>query len=188
MKTRSLTPRQERFVDEYLVDLNATQAAIRAGYSRRTARQIGEENLSKPDIAAAVRQQKTERAARVQITVDRVLQEVAAVAFANILDVLNEDGTMKPIQDFPPGITAAIANLEVSEIRDPNGVSIGSTKKLRLTDKLGGLTLLMRHMGMLNDKLKLQGEPENPLTLLIRSLQGSSIRPVQTIDLKPEDA
>jgi phage terminase small subunit len=95
---------------------------------------------------------------------------------------------VKPIQDLSPNITAAIANLEVLEMRDPDGVPVGSAKKLRLADKLGALTLLMRHMGMLNDKLKLQGEPENPLTLLIRSVQGTSIRPVQTIDLEPEDA
>jgi phage terminase small subunit len=152
------------------------------------ARQIGEENLSKPDIAAAVSKRQAQRAARVEITIDRVLQEVAAVAFANVSDLLNADGTVKPIQDLSPNITAAIANLEVLEIRDPDGVPVGSAKKLRLADKLGALTLLMRHMGMLNDKLKLQGEPENPLTLLIRSVQGTSIRPVQTIDLEPEDA
>lgn len=76
----SLTDKQRRFVDEYLVDLNATQAAIRAGYSEDTARQIGSENLSKPDIADAIAEAMAERSKRVQITADEVLRELKDIA------------------------------------------------------------------------------------------------------------
>lgn len=69
----ALTHKQQRFVDEYLVDLNATQAAIRAGYSQKTARQIGEENLSKPDILAAVDKAMADRSERTKIDQDYVL-------------------------------------------------------------------------------------------------------------------
>lgn len=79
----ALTPKQQRFVGEYLVDLNATQAAIRAGYSARTAGKIGSENLSKPEIAAAVSAAQDERAKRTGITADRVLQELALIAFGD---------------------------------------------------------------------------------------------------------
>lgn len=72
----SLTPKQERFVLEYLVDLNATQAAIRAGYSERTARQTGAENLAKPVIAAAIQEAQAARAARVEITAEWVLRQL----------------------------------------------------------------------------------------------------------------
>ncbi len=78
MNTKKLTPKQQRFVDEYLVDLNATQAAIRAGYSKNSARQIGEENLSKPVIAAAVAKAKQERseATKIDAKWDTVVKEI----------------------------------------------------------------------------------------------------------------
>ncbi len=74
-----MTPKQAAFVDEYLIDLNATQAAIRAGYSAKTARQIGEENLSKPDISAAVAAGIDARSKRTQITQDRVLTDIELI-------------------------------------------------------------------------------------------------------------
>jgi phage terminase small subunit len=74
-----LTPKQQRFVDEYLLDLNATQAAIRAGYSARTAASIGEENLRKPDIAAAVQAAQAERATRTAVTQDYVVANLAEI-------------------------------------------------------------------------------------------------------------
>jgi phage terminase small subunit len=73
---RPMTPKQQRFVDEYLVDLNATQAAIRAGYSAKTANVIGHENLTKPDIAEAVMAAMRERAQRIEISQDYVLQSI----------------------------------------------------------------------------------------------------------------
>ena len=75
MNTKTLTPKQQRFVDEYLIDLNATQAAIRAGYSKNSARQIGQENLSKPVIAAAVAKAKQERSEAIKIDAEWVLRQ-----------------------------------------------------------------------------------------------------------------
>ncbi len=79
MNTKNLTPKQQRFVEEYLIDLNATQAAIRAGYSRNSARQIGVENLSKPVIAAAVAKAKQERCEATRIDAEWVLREAVAL-------------------------------------------------------------------------------------------------------------
>ena len=76
MSTKKLTPKQNSFVDEYLIDLNATQAAIRAGYSKNSARQIGDENLSKPVIAAAVAKAKRERAEATKIDAEYVLKRL----------------------------------------------------------------------------------------------------------------
>ena len=76
-----LTPKQERFVSEYLIDLNATQAAIRAGYSEKTAGAIGKENLQKPQIQEALTEARTKQQKRTSITADMVLNELAAVAF-----------------------------------------------------------------------------------------------------------
>lgn len=74
-----LTNKQQLFVDEYLIDLNATQAAIRAGYSEKTAYSIGEENLKKPDIADAIQKRMNDRKARVEITQDKVLQDIELI-------------------------------------------------------------------------------------------------------------
>ncbi|MEB2275881.1 terminase small subunit [Bacillus sp. ILBB4] len=84
-----LTPKQKRFVEEYLVDLNATQAAIRAGYSEKTAEAIGHENLRKPKIKMFIDEALKTRAHRAEISADKVLQELAAIAFANATDVVN---------------------------------------------------------------------------------------------------
>ncbi len=81
-----LTAKQQRFVDEYLIDLNATQAAIRAGYSEKTAFSIGTENLRKPLIQKAIQQRKQAREQRTEITQDRVIQELAAIGFARATD------------------------------------------------------------------------------------------------------
>lgn len=71
-----LNARQQRFVDEYLIDLNATQAAIRAGYSAKTARQIGQENLTKPDIAKAIKEHQLKAQKRSETTLDDILNEL----------------------------------------------------------------------------------------------------------------
>ena len=86
-----LTEKQKRFVEEYLIDLNATQAAIRAGYKVDSARDIGCENLTKPNIAEAIEKALAERSRRTGINQDRVVQELARIAFVNITDVVNND-------------------------------------------------------------------------------------------------
>ena len=87
----ALTAKQERFVQEYLVDLNATQAAIRAGYSVRTARAIGQENLTKPDIQAAIQAALRDRQTRTEITQDTVVEELAKIGLAEAHDYSDAD-------------------------------------------------------------------------------------------------
>ena len=86
-----MTKKQKRFVEEYLIDLNATQAAIRAGYSPDSARDIGCENLTKPNIKAAIDRAMAERSRRTGINQDRVIQEIAKLAFLNPVDVIDMD-------------------------------------------------------------------------------------------------
>ena len=178
-----MTPKQRKFIDEYLIDTNATQAAIRAGYSPKTARLIAAENLSKPYIKREIEQAMAERSERTKVRADRVLRETAAVAFLDPALLFAPDGSLLPIHEMPPAARAAIAELEVSEILDEDGHMVGRLKKVKLADKLGALTLLARHLGMLNDKIKLQGDAENPLTLLVKAIQGTTIRPVPTTAL-----
>jgi hypothetical protein len=106
-RVRGLTARQRRIVEEYLIDLNATQAAIRAGYSRQTARSIGSENLTKPDIRAAVERGMLELGGRAQIAADQVLKEVALIAFSDILDI--DFGPDGKLVEGKPGAARAVA-------------------------------------------------------------------------------
>jgi phage terminase small subunit len=94
--TRELTQKGQRFVGEYLIDQNATQAAIRAGYSRRTARSIGSENLARPAIADAIAMARQARSERLKRTADDVVREVERLAFSNILDYVTptDDGAV----------------------------------------------------------------------------------------------
>lgn len=172
-----LNPRQRRFVEEYLIDLNATQAAIKAGYSKKTARQIGEENLTKPAIALAVKLAISERSERTEVNADRVLREYARIGFFDIRKIFNDDGSMKPIGELGDDEAAVIAGVEVSEIRDGDGMVIGQLKKIKLADKLGALNALARHLGLLNDKVVVSGDPDSPLKVLIDRIQGTAIAP-----------
>jgi len=143
-----LTAKQQRFIEEYLIDLNATQAAIRAGYSPKTAREIGAENLSKPHIRARVDEALAERSRRTGITADRVLRELARIAFANAPDLINmDDATLRA--DASVDDTAAIASVRVKRIPAADGE--GVEREIRLADKLRALELLGKHLGMFKD-------------------------------------
>ncbi len=183
-----MTPKQTLFVQEYLVDANATQAAIRAGYSAKTASSLGERLLRNVDISEAIDKAMLERAARTGVTADRVVQELANLAFFDPADIYDADGALKPISDIPPSARSAIAGLEIAEIRDSDGLPVGRAVKLKLVDRLGALDELMRHLGQYQDKITMRGDAENPLTLLVKAIQGNSIRPVAIRDQARADA
>lgn len=157
MAEHKLTPKQERFVAEYLVDLNATQAAIRAGYSERTADKQGSQLLGKTSIAAAIQEAQAKRSDRTEITQDRVLQELARIGFADIRKAvawgsapdgaIDDEGApaeypveLKPSSEVDDETAAAISEISLTA----QGV------KLKMHDKLSALEKLARHLGMLN--------------------------------------
>jgi phage terminase small subunit len=154
---RELTPKQRAFVAEYLIDLNATQAALRSGYSPKTAHVIGHENLKKPEIAAAIAEAMAAREKRTHITQDRVLQELARLAFSDIRKAFNADGTLKAPQELDDDIAAALAGIDTTTERTRGGeddpASL-STKKIKVFDKGAALTLAMKHLGMLTEKVE----------------------------------
>lgn len=170
-----MTPKQSRFVDEYLLDLCATKAAVRAGYSHRTASEIGRENLTKPEIAEAVQLRMRMRADRTAITQKRVIAEIAAIAFANIGDMLDENGAVKPLARMPLRTSAAIASFDEADVV-AKGRAVGKRRRVRLHDKLAALTLLARHLGM--DGATKRNDDEDPIARLIRHAQGTTLMPV----------
>jgi phage terminase small subunit len=154
----SLTPKQQRFVDEYLIDLNATQAAIRCGYSPKTARAQGSENLTKPDIQAAIAAGRARKVERAELSADRVLQELAAVAFSDIRQLFRPDGTLIPLHELPPEVAAALASCEVVMKNATAGDGrIDRVLRVKTVDKLGALTTLARHFGLLIDRVEVSG-------------------------------
>jgi phage terminase small subunit len=165
-----LTPKQIRFVDEYLVDFNATQAAIRAGYSEKNAYQIGSENLRKPQIQSEIARRQKDLQRRTEISQDRVVKELARIAFADASDYAcietymyeNKEGTLSPIQVVSPKDTGVLSDDQRAAIA---GIKQGANGiEIKLHDKIKALELLGRHIGMFNDKLSLSGADGGPLT------------------------
>lgn len=147
----NLTPKQQLFIQEYLVDLNATQAAIRAGYSENTAYSIGQENLKKPEIQEAVQKFMKLREIRTQITQDRVLAELAKIAFSDLNEFVEVDESGK-IKVKPSNQVDGTVLSEISESVTQNG----RTKKVKLHDKMKALELIGRHLAMFTDKQEIK--------------------------------
>ena len=155
----SLTPKQAAFVREYLIDLNATQAAIRAKYSPRTAASIGEENLRKPEIADAIQKAMESRSKRTEITADRVLQELAKIGFSDVRKIFTETGGLHNPRDMDDDMAAAVQSVEVVVRQVPGEAhsEVEHVHKIKLNDKLGALTQIGRHLGMFTDKVAHEG-------------------------------
>lgn len=147
-----MTKKQKRFIEEYLIDLNATQAAIRAGYSPDTAKAIGCENLTKPDIRAHIDRAMAERSKRTGVNADRVVQELAKIAFVNATEVIDPK-TATVREDALPEDTAAIQSVKVKTFGED-----GLEREIKMADKLKALEMLGRHLGMFKDKLELSGQ------------------------------
>lgn len=148
-ENKALTDKQEQFCLEYLTDLNATQAAIRAGYSENTANEQGSRMLAKVNVQRRIAELQAERAERLQIQQDDILRELASIAFASpahYMDVVQIDGTsrilVKPTAEWTEQQKAAVTSIK----NTPNGVEI------RLSDKVKALELLGKHLGMFNRK------------------------------------
>lgn len=141
-----LTPKQAVFVDEYLIDLNATQAAIRAGYSTRTADEIARQLLGKTWVAEAVAKAKAERSKRTGISSDRVLEELARIAFADMGEYADWSGDRVSLRSSEEVDTRCI--LEVKQTSKQFGNDVG----IKLHDKLGALNALAKHLGLLPEK------------------------------------
>ena len=155
-----MTKKQKRFIEEYLVDMNATQAAIRSGYSPDTAKSIGSENLTKPDIQARIAKAMAERSRRTGVNADRAVMELAKIAFVNASDVIDADtATLKP--DATPEDTAAIQSVKVKTFGED-----GLEREIKMADKLKALELLGKHLGMFKDKVELSGSLETEKTKL----------------------
>lgn len=164
--TRQLipTPKQARFIAEYLIDLNATQAAIRAGYSRKTAKQAGYENLTKPYIAAAVAEGQRRQLEQAELSAARVLEEMRRCAFVDARTFWAGTGKtrrVKPPEEWTPEQGAQVAAFEV--LIKNAAAGDGKTDlvhKFRLWDKIRALEMLGKHFKLLTDLVQVTNDEE----------------------------
>ena len=153
-----LTAKQQRFCDEYLIDLNATQAAIRAGYSPKTAEQTASRLLTIVKVSDEIAREMAERSKRTGINQDRVVQELAKLAFVNIADVVDLDSdTVKE--------TATGEDLACIQSVKIKPSEFGTEREIKLYDKKASLELLGKHLGMFKDKLEVEADMDLNITV-----------------------
>lgn len=162
-----LAPKHARFVAEYRKDLNATQAAIRAGYSRKTARAQGARLLTDADIAGAIAQQAAAALERAELSADRVLEELRRLAFSDVRGLFDEAGNLKPLKDLTPEQAAAIGSIEVVKKNLAAGDGeVDTVIKIKTWDKTRSLEMLAKHFALLTDVVKHTTDDANIAKLL----------------------
>lgn len=140
----ALNDRQEKFCREYLIDYNATQAAKRSGYSAKTAGSIGERLLKNVEIQKRIEKMKAKDAAKSEITRERIIAEYAKLAFGDVRNVFNEDGSVKPITELDDTTAAMLTGFDM-EKKGLLGMDV--TKKIKLSDRRAALDSLCKVLG-----------------------------------------
>ena len=148
----ALTPKQKAFVDEYLVDLNATQAAIRAGYSPKTAQEQSSRLLSNVMVQEALQKRQTKLQNKLEITQERVLEELASIAFSNGADFakVTETGHVRivPTEELPEEKRRAIASIKEGQFGT----------EIKTYDKVLALEMLGKHLGLFDGRIDSEAE------------------------------
>ena len=186
-KVGRLSNRQRLFVKEYLVDLNATQAAIRAGYSVKTAGQIGDQNLRKLQIAAAIEEEMRNRASRIEITQDMVLRELAKIGFSDIRKIVRWGNTelRQGVDADGESVTEPYHGLMLvgaDDLDDDTAAAIAEISesaqglKVKLHDKKGALVDIGRHLGMFPSRTEITGRNGGPIeTSVVRDMSDAEL-------------
>ncbi|HIE9694257.1 TPA: terminase small subunit [Klebsiella pneumoniae] len=141
----ALTDKQDTFCREYLIDLNATQAAIRAGYSEKTANRTASENLSKPDIQSRIAELKAQRNDLVGINATYVLNRLVEIDQMDVLDILTSTGELKPVTQWPKVWRTTLSGMDVIEMAAEGNTS-ALLKKIKWPDKVKNLELIGKHI------------------------------------------
>lgn len=155
-----MTPKQERFIAEYRKDLNATQAAIRAGYSPKTANEQGARLLADASVSKVLAEKTKKALDKLELSAERTLSETASLAFSDLSAFYTETGDVKPMSEWTPAMRAAVQSLETLD-RDITPGERGPAAKvhrLKLWDKPKALDTLAKHFGLLIEKVQHSGE------------------------------
>lgn len=166
-----LPQRQRLFVAEYLKDLNATQAAIRAGYSGKTAVVQGPRLLGNVRIATAIAEAMDARAARIEVKADDVLRELLLIARSDIGQAFDTSGKLKALHEIPEDTRRAISGIETDELFEHTGdgerAQTGWVRKVKFWDKVKGLELLGKHLKLWTDKVEATGPEGRAFTIQV---------------------
>jgi phage terminase small subunit len=163
-----LTAKQERFVQEYLIDLNATQAAIRAGYSAATAEPAASRLLRNVKVSEAIAAAQAERSERTKVKADDVLRELARIGFSDVMMhyALDDDGRVVLTEAAPQGASAAVASMKRKVrtfTREDGSQEVSVESEFKVWDKNTALLNIGRHLGMFTDRQEITGKDGLPL-------------------------
>jgi phage terminase small subunit len=168
---KSLTPMQSLFVQEYLIDLNATQAAIRAGYSEKTANEQGSRLLANVSIASAVKDAINNRSKVTGITSEKVLKRLDDIGDIDISEAYDDKGHLLPIHEMPIHIRKSIASIKVFDEYEGFGkdrIKIGEVREVKFYDKVRANELIGKHLKMFTEKVELTGKDgASPVQVII---------------------
>jgi len=152
MSAKKLTPKQQRFVHEYLIDLNATQAAIRAGYSKKTADVQGPRLLGNVGVAASIASAQTKRAEKLGVDADWLLKRLTDEAEADLADLYDDAGALKHVRDWPiawrKGLIAGVETQQEFETVAGEKKPAGMVHKVKISDRARRLELIGKHIGV----------------------------------------
>ncbi len=154
-------PQQERFIQEYLIDLNATQAALRAGYSPKTAYSQGDRLLKHVEISKLIAAAQAKRAKNAEVDADYVLRRMVEIDQMDVLDIMTDDMVLKPVSQWPRVWRQYLSGFDVSELFEGAGDDremVGLLKKIKWPDKVRNLELLGKHLGMFKDRVEVTGK------------------------------
>ena len=174
----TLQPKQQRFVDEYLKDLNGKQAAIRAGYSPLAAEAHASRMLRNHKVSKIVESRLAASTAKAQLTVERIDQEIARLAFSDVRKLFDEHGNLVSISELDDDAAASVASVETesrTEGRDEAAREV-ITKKLKLWDKVSALTLAAKRLKLISDRQDIN------VTVRLEQLIAESMLPGKTIE------
>lgn len=172
-ETDGLTLKQRMFCHEYLIDLNATQSAIRAGYSENAAGSIGHENLKKPEIQSKIQALMDLRAKRCDITADRVLVELSKLAFSDIRKIFSDTNSLIDPSEYDDDIAAAVQSVEIVVRSSDNDDE--HVHKIKLADKRPALEALGKNLKLFNERI--EHDVSDPLADLLQKISGNTIAP-----------
>jgi phage terminase small subunit len=162
MAKAKLTDKQLRFCKEYIVDLNATQAAIRAGYSEKTAKSQGNRLLTNVDIQKKTQELADKRSERTEITADNVLKEIARLAFSDPRKLFDSQGRLQKVTELDYDVAASITQIE-AVTKDLGEGEVEYINKIRFADKGVNLERLGKHLKLFTDKLEQSGPDGAPI-------------------------
>lgn len=183
----ALPPKEKKFVSEYLVDPKGGPAAIRAGYSKRSADQIASRLLRKDKVQEAIAEGQKRLSEKLEIDAERIRKEISYIAFVDLREAYTEDGKLKRLQDMPENIARALQAVDTEELFEFSGHGarerIGDTIKIRLNDKLRALELLSKMLGFMKpDKVALTNKDGEDLPIAPRlDLSGLSMADLKTL-------